>query len=62
VTAGGVGPGDWIDEANPNWDNLMYGAHPVLDAGKQYFIGVEGFFQLPAGSLGKLLVYRGPLP
>ena len=62
MTATTLAAGDWIDEANPHWDNVMRSADPVLGAGKQYFIGVDSYFSLPAGELGRLLIYRGQLP
>ena len=62
VTATTLAAGDWIDEANPHWDNIMRSADPVLGAGKQYFIDVDSYFSLPAGELGRLLIYRGQLP
>ena len=62
VTAGSVGPGDWIDEENPHWDNYMGASKPVLGPGREYFIGNNSAFGLPAGYIGFLLVFRGTLP
>jgi hypothetical protein len=60
VTAGSVGPGDWLDDDGPNLDNV-YGAHPLLGAGTQYFIGLDGVYDGP--SLKEVfLVFHGQLP
>ncbi len=60
VTAGSVGPGDWLDDDGPNLDGIV-GAHPLLGAGTQYFIGLDGVYDGP--SLTEvLLVFHGQLP
>ena len=60
VTAGSVGPGDWLDDDGPNLDGIV-AAHPLLGAGTQYFIGLDGGYDGPSPT-EVLLVFHGQLP